>query len=113
MNTAFEGCGEKTDLDLLFEEDKIALKTIAATFKSAMRLKYINGTQTEAMPFRYIRSRYEGRHLLPKTLSSVYVLPTLEDDLKLIVVQFGSLQSSSHRPSQEVRSKRPGRRPWQ
>lgn len=89
MSKAFEGCGEISELDLNFSDPRPGLKTIASTFKNAMRLKYINGAQTEAMPFRYIRSKYEGRHLLPKSLSSVYVIPTLEDDLKLFVVQFG------------------------
>ena len=91
MSAAFEGCGYNSDLCLNFIEQRTTLKTIASTFKTAMRLKYINGTQMEAMPFRYIRSKFEGRHLLPKSLSSVYVLPMMEDDLKLFVVQFSSL----------------------
>lgn len=59
--------------------------------KNAMRLPHLNGTVLHSIPFRYIRSKFESRHILPKTLSAVYIVPTMDEDTKLVIVHFSRL----------------------
>lgn len=93
MNEIFLGCDKSCKLELDFTSGTTSHKSVTSHLKTAMRLKYINGTSLESIPFRYIRSRYSSRHLLPSTLSPVYTIPTLEEDTCMFVVQFSRLQS--------------------
>lgn len=68
-------------------------KVICATYKSAMRLQQISDGIVASMPYRYVRTKFEKRLLLPKTFAPVYIIPTMEEDTKLFLVQFGSERS--------------------
>jgi hypothetical protein len=88
MEEIFLGSDRAYNLELEFKPESVPKKTLVCSMKTAMRLKYINGGILDSIPFRYIRSKYTSRHLLPSTLSPVYTIPTLESDTLLFVVQF-------------------------
>lgn len=78
---------------LSLKEIQSGSKVVCATYKSAMRLQTISDGIVSSMPYRYIRTKYEQRLLLPKTFAPVYIIPTMEEDTKLFIVQFSSERS--------------------
>jgi len=80
------------DIELLGELKKVlsADETVLMTNMTAVRLKYYNPGTIPSIPFRYMRSRFEKRFLLPHVICNVYLLPTFEDDVKMFIIQLSS-----------------------
>lgn len=85
--------GDHSAQILSLKEIQSDSKVVCATYKSAMRLQQISDGIVSSMPYRYIRTKYEQRLLLPKTFAPVYIIPTMEEDTKLFIVQFSSERS--------------------
>lgn len=85
--------GDHSAQILSLKEIQSDSKVVCATYKSAMRLEQISDGIVSSMPYRYIRTKYEQRLLLPKTFAPVYIIPTMEEDTKLFIVQFSSERS--------------------
>lgn len=92
--------GEEINLSLDFEANNA---TTLTSQKTAIRLKCFAPGYVLNSKYMYIRSRYTKKLILPKTFSSVYLLPTFQKDQRIFVINL-SRNSTNCKPQKELKN---------